>query len=97
MIVLVSQNGYVKRMSLNTEKTHRGSVGRTLNDNWFRILREPDGDNDLVLLTNLGGIIRSPLKEIRPMGELAHGVKGISLQEYESIQDAIIVGSDELS
>ena len=68
MIILVSQNGYVKRMHLSISMKHRGSEGMTLNRKWFRILREPEGKNDLVLLTNLGGIIRFPLNEIRPMG-----------------------------
>ena len=95
MIVMVSQNGYVKRTHLNLEKKHRGSEGQTLNANWFRILREPEGENDLVLLTNIGAIIRLRLSEIRPMGELAQGVRAVKLQEYESIQDAVIMGSEE--
>ena len=95
MIVLVSQDGYVKRTPLTVKKVHRGSHGTTMNATWFRILKEPEGDNDLVLLTNLGGIIRFPLKELMPMGELAHGVRAIKLQDYESIQDAIIKGSAE--
>ena len=95
MIVLVSQNGYVKRMGLGLTMKHRGSEGMTLNNEWFRILREPQGKNDLLLLTNLGGIIRFPLNEIRPMGELATGVEAIRLQDCESIQDAIIMGAGE--
>jgi DNA gyrase/topoisomerase IV subunit A len=95
MIVLVSQNGYVKRTHLSITMKHRGSEGMTLNTKWFRILREPEGKNDLVLLTNLGGIIRFPLNEIRPVGELATGVEAIRLQDCESIQDAIIMGAGE--
>lgn len=95
MIILVSQDGFVKRMPLNSETGHRGGQGRTLSTPWYRILREPEGDNDLVLLTNLGGIIRFPLREIRQMGELSQGVKAIKLQPYESIQDALIMENGE--
>ena len=95
MIVLVSQNGYVKRIPLNSGIVHRGGQGRTLNTPWYRILREPGGDNNLVLLTNLGGIIRFPLREIGPTGELARGVKAFKLQPFESIQDVVIMGSGE--
>ncbi len=95
MIILVSQNGYVKRMRLGLTMKHRGSEGMTHNKEWFRILREPEGKNDLVLLTNMGGIVRFPLNKIRPMGELATGVEAIRLQDCESIQDAIIMGAGE--
>lgn len=95
MIIFVSQDGYVKRMPLKVEKMQRGSTGKTLNTSWFKILREPEGDYDIVILTNLGGIIRFPLSELRPMGERAQGVRAIRLQPYENVQDAIIIGSEE--
>ncbi len=95
MIVPVSQDGYVKRTLLTVKKVRIGSHGTTMNATWFRILKEPEGDNDLVLLTNLVGIISFPLNELRPMGELAHGVRAIKLQDFESIQDTIIIGSAE--
>ncbi len=94
MIVLVSQNGYVKRMELNIPRTVRGSRGVTLNANWFKILNEPEGDNDLIILTNLGGIARISLKAIRPSSGVSQGVKAITLQDYENVLDAIIIKGD---
>ena len=95
MIVLISQDGYVKRMRLHARRTHHESEGELHDVKWFRILREPEGKNDLVLLTSMGSIIRFPLYEIRPMGELAPGLKVINLQEHEIIRDAIIMGTDD--
>ncbi len=94
MIVLVSRDGYVKRMHFSIARSHRMAEAKRLNINWFKILMEPEGDNDLVLLTNMGGVVRFLLGEIRVMGELSPGVRAIKLQEHESIQDAIIVRID---
>ena len=95
MIVLVSADGYVKRMPLSLGRTHQGGTGKTITAGWVRLLKEPEGDYDILILTNLGGLTRFPLKEIRPMGEMARGVKVIQLQSYESVQDAIIMGRNE--
>ncbi len=93
MIVLVSQDGLVKRTPFDFPRVQRGGTGTTLTSRWTRILWEPeDGkEHDLVVLTNLGGVIRFPLAEIRPTGGLARGVRVFRLEDYESIQDAMIV------
>jgi DNA gyrase/topoisomerase IV subunit A len=93
MIVLVSQDGHVKRMPLDIVRAHRGGQGKSLTSGWIRMLWEPDdgGEYDLAVLTNLGGFIRFPLSEIRPMGEQSPGVRAIRLQAYESVQDAVLV------
>ena len=100
MIVLISQDGLVKKTPLDIRRAHRGDAGKTLTSGWVRMLWEPeDGkEHDLVILTNLGGVMRFPLSEIRPTGELARGVRVIRLQAYESVQDAILVeGENEYS
>lgn len=93
MIVLVSQDGFVNKTPLEVHRTHRGGPGKSLTTRWAHVLWEPeDGkSHDLLMLTNLGGIFRVSLSEIRPSGGLARGVRVFRLEDYESIQDAVIV------
>ncbi len=55
-----------------------------------------DGAQDAMLLTNAGKAIRFNEKDVRPMGRTACGVRGIKLQEGQSVIALIIVGEGEI-
>jgi len=54
-----------------------------------------DGSRDLLLFSSAGKVVRFPEEEVRPMGRQAKGVRGITLQEGQSVVSLIIGGADE--
>jgi len=54
-----------------------------------------DGSRDLLLFSSAGKVVRFPEDEVRPMGRQAKGVRGITLQEGQSVVSLIICGADD--
>jgi DNA gyrase subunit A len=51
-----------------------------------------DGTRDILLFSSAGKVVRFPEDEVRPMGRSARGVRGVSLQEGQSVVSLIIAG-----
>ena len=49
------------------------------------------GDEDVVVITNNGTVIRTPLSQVRECGRNSQGVKIISLKENESVSSLTIL------
>jgi len=90
-VLVVSVNGYGKRTIIDEyRKTKRGSKGvKTLNTTdktgkiiAFKVVGE---DEDLVIITNSGMVIRIPIKQISKMSRVTQGVKLINLKEDQSV------------
>jgi DNA gyrase subunit A len=57
-----------------------------------------DGTRDILMFSSAGKVVRFPEDEVRPMGRQAKGVRGITLQDGQSVVSLIISGpADEQS
>ena len=91
-LVIVTKNGLVKRTSVsefeNIRKT--GKIAITLKENdEVLAVHFTNGDDDIVIASSNGRMIRFNEKEIRIMGRTASGVKGIELSD-----NCICVGAE---
>ena len=100
-ILVVTKNGYGKRTSVNEyRQTHRGSKGvKALNVTEkngniisFKII---DGNEDLMIITDSGIIIRLPITQISTTGRVAQGVKLINLKDNQSVSNVAIIEHQE--
>ena len=96
-LLVVSKNGYGKRANVAAfRKTKRGSKGvKALNltekTGEMIYIHETDHENDLMIMTHNGTVIRQSVSEIRIMGRNTQGVRLIRLREDDNIADICIV------
>ncbi len=102
-ILVVTENGYGKRTSTEEYRmTHRGSKGvKALNVTEkngniisFKIV---NGDEDLMLVTNSGVIIRMALNQVSTTGRVAQGVRLINLKDDQKVSTIAILEHEEES
>ena len=100
-VLVVSENGYGKRTDiLEYRTTHRGSKGvKTLNTTEktgsivaFKIV---NSEEDLMIITNFGMIIRIPILQVSKMSRVTQGVRLISLKETQKVSSVFNVPSEE--
>ncbi len=101
-ILVVTEKGYGKRSDINDYRiTKRGGKGvitvKTSDKNGKMISMMEVLDNDeLVIITNQGMVIRQSVKDIRVMGRNTQGVRVIRLKEGDEIADiAKVIPDDE--
>lgn len=98
-LVMVTRQGIVKRISLNAYNTARkgGLIALELNEGdelaWVRLT---DGNQQVVVATKNGLVIRFEETDVRPMGRQARGVKAISLREGDCVVGMCVVTNDDL-
>jgi DNA gyrase subunit A len=83
-LVTTTQKGVTKKTSLPEYDTKRkdGIIALTLDEDDELIgVKLTSGDDDIILATKNGLVIRFSEKDVRNMGRTARGVKGISLDE----------------
>ncbi len=100
-ILVVTKNGYGKRTGVTEyRQTHRGSKGvKALNVTEkngniisFKII---DGNEDLMIITDSGIIIRLPITQISTTGRVAQGVKLINLKDNQAVSNVAIIEHQE--
>ncbi len=100
-VLVVTENGYGKKTNINQYRmTHRGSKGvKALNVTEkngnivsFKIV---NGNEDLMLITNSGMIIRLPLTQVSSTGRVAQGVKLINLKDNQKVSTIAIIDHDD--
>lgn len=101
-VLVVTDKGFGKRSDLEDYRvTHRGGKGiitiKTNDKNGKMIaMREVNDNDELVIITNKGMVIRQSVKDIRVMGRNTQGVRLIRLNEDDSIADiARVISEDE--
>ncbi len=100
-LLVVTDKGYGKRSKISDYRvTHRGGKGiltvKTGEKNGKLIAMKEVNDNDeLVIISNTGMVIRQSVKEIRVMGRNTQGVRVIRLREGETIADVAKVVKEE--
>ncbi len=101
-LLAISENGYGKRSFVDSyRKTHRGAKGvitiKTTERNGHLIsLMEVVDNDDLMIITKNGIVIRQPVEKISIIGRATQGVKLINLYEGDKVNDiARIAAEDE--
>ena len=101
-ILVVTEKGYGKKTSIEEyRKTHRGGKGvKALNVTEkngslvsFKIIEE---NEDLMIVTNSGMIIRMPIDQISSTGRVAQGVRLINLKDEQKLSTIALIKKDEI-
>ena len=90
-LMFFTKNGLVKRTSLDEFDSIRksGKIAITLKDgDLLTSVKKTTGDNEVIMASNVGRMVRFNENEVRIMGRSASGVKGINMD------DAIVVGAE---
>lgn len=100
-ILVVTENGYGKQTDIEEYRiTHRGSKGvKALNitekNGNIVSFKTVHGDEDLMIITDNGIIIRLPLEQVSTTGRVAQGVKLINLKEEQKVSSVALIQKDE--
>jgi DNA gyrase subunit A len=100
-VLVVSEKGYGKRSSIADYRiTNRGGKGvKTINvtekTGKLIALKDVSDQNDLIIITQGGNILRLPVSALRLMGRATQGVKLINLKEKDSIASVAYVEVNE--
>ena len=87
-LIMATKEGHVKKTDLmQYDHIRRGGLAAvTLRENDELIdVRLTDGEKDIILVTRNGMSIRFKESDVRPLGRVSQGVKGISLDEGDYI------------
>jgi DNA gyrase subunit A len=101
-ILVVSEKGYGKRSDIDEYRiTNRGGKGvKTINvtekTGQLIALKDVTDNHDLMIITQFGNILRSPVSALRVMGRATQGVRLINLKESDIIASvACVLVSEE--
>jgi DNA gyrase subunit A len=104
-ILVVSEKGYGKRSDIDEYRiTNRGGKGvKTINitekTGNLIALKDVTDSHDLMIITQYGNILRSPVSALRVMGRATQGVRLINLRENDIIASVacVLVNEEEES
>jgi DNA gyrase subunit A len=102
-ILVVSEKGYGKRSDIDGYRiTNRGGKGvKTINvtekTGSLIALKDVTDNHDLMIITQFGNILRSPVSALRVMGRATQGVRLINLKENDIIASVacVLVNEEE--
>jgi len=100
-VLVVTEKGYGKRSDVNDYRiTHRGGKGVITVKTSDKIgkmiaLMEVNDNDELVIISTKGMVIRQSMKDIRVMGRATQGVRVIRLKDGDSIADIAKVVPEE--
>ncbi len=100
-LLAVTEFGYGKMSPIDDYRlSHRGAKGvKTVNvtekNGDLIALRAVNGDEDLMIITNEGIMIRLPLEQVKVAGRNTQGVRLIRLNEGQSVATVAIVQKEE--
>jgi DNA gyrase subunit A len=100
-VLVVTEKGYGKRSDVNDYRiTHRGGKGVITVKTGDKIgkmiaLMEVNDNDELVIISTKGMVIRQSMKDIRVMGRATQGVRVIRLKDGDSIADIAKVVPEE--
>ncbi|HIU22264.1 MAG TPA: DNA gyrase subunit A [Candidatus Fimihabitans intestinipullorum] len=100
-ILVVTENGYGKKTPLEEYRlTHRGSKGvKALNvtekNGNIVSFKVVNGDEDLMIITDSGIIIRLSLDQVSKTGRVAQGVRLIHLKDNQKVSTLALIAKEE--
>ena len=101
LVLVVTENGYGKKTPIDEYRiTNRGGKGvKTLNitekNGSITSFKTVTNDNDLIIITNEGIIIRLAVDKISEMSRVTQGVRLINLREGQKVSTVSIVDRDK--
>ena len=96
-ILIVTENGYGKKTLISEYRvTKRGSKGvKALNitekNGNIASIKKVIDDNDLMIITNQGIIIRLPLDQVSQLGRVTQGTRLINLKENQKVSSVSLI------
>ncbi len=93
-LFMATKNGTVKKTSVKEFENVRknGLISIRLRDNdELKWVKETTGEDEIVLVTNLGKCIRFNEKDVRSMGRFTTGVRGIRLKSKDEVVEMDVV------
>ena len=96
-IMAISENGYGKMSPLEDyRESHRGGKGvktinTTLKTGQLIALRAVNGDEDLLIITSEGIVIRLPMDQVKTAGRNTQGVRLIKVAEGSTVSSVEVV------
>ena len=96
-VLVVSERGYGKRSDIDGYRiTNRGGKGvKTINvtdkTGFLITLKDVSDKDDLMIITQAGNILRSPVSDLRVMGRATQGVRLINLKDNDPIASVACV------
>jgi DNA gyrase subunit A len=100
-ILTVTRNGYGKRTAIDdyrlTGRAGKGIINMSVTDKTGEVVtsRSVLGDDNVIITTKKGIVIRMPLKNIRVMGRATQGVRIINLADGDIVSDLSRVPVEE--
>ncbi|KAA3619831.1 MAG: DNA gyrase subunit A [Calditrichaeota bacterium] len=97
-ILMATKQGVVKKTALSAySRPRRGGINAiTIREDDDLLAAElTDGNQDVILATQMGKAIRFSEKEVRSMGRTASGVRGIKVQQGNVVIGMVVVHEDE--
>ncbi|OCH98739.1 DNA gyrase subunit A [Legionella jamestowniensis] len=92
-VFMATKHGTVKKVPLEAFSRPRstGIIAVDLNENDRLVgVDITDGSKDIMLFTDAGKVVRFDENLVRPMGRTARGVRGIRLQENQSVISLVV-------
>ena len=100
-ILTITRNGYGKRSAIEdyrlTRRAGKGVINMKVTDKTGEVVKSGsvrDKDN-IIVTTEKGIVIRTPLKNIRIIGRATQGVRVINLKSADKVSDLIRVPIEE--
>jgi DNA gyrase subunit A len=96
-LFMCTMRGVVKKTAYEQYKNVRGSglIAINLDDgDELKWIKFSNGDSEVVISTSLGQAIRFHEKDVRPMGRVSRGVRGIRLRPNDSVIGMDLVKND---
>jgi DNA gyrase subunit A len=93
-IVMATRNGIIKKTSASAfAHVRRGGIAAITLDEGDELInaRITDGSAEIILAKRQGKAIRFNETKVRPMGRTAHGVKGVTLEQDDSVVDMVVI------
>ena len=100
-ILIVTEKGYGKRTNIDEYRlTHRGSKGvKTLNvtekNGAMIALKTVSGDEDLIIITDSGVLMRMSLEQVSTLKRATQGVRLINLKDNQKVATVALVEKAE--
>ncbi len=100
-LISISENGYGKKSNIEDYRlSNRGSKGVkaltvTEKTGDLKAIRAVSGDEDLMIITNLGTVIRISLENVSTLSRTAQGVRLINVKDGEIVSKIAVISKED--
>ncbi|MCL2038693.1 DNA gyrase subunit A [Candidatus Saccharibacteria bacterium] len=97
-LFMATKKGTIKKTAMKEYENIRSNGLATIKldkGDELKWVQSTTGSNDIIISTSAGQAVRFSEKDVRPMGRMAMGVRGIRLRPQDEIVGMDIIGSNE--